>query len=121
MDFDSAILAHSQWKRRLRDAIDKNESIDAAETANDDQCELGKWIRGDGGKTYGADPVFGQLRDDHAGFHRIAADVAESVNQGDRARVDEMLGVSGPFSKCSAKVVGAIITMRDRTATGDAT
>ena len=113
MDFDGAILAHSRWKRRLKDAIDKKETIDAAQTAKDDQCDLGKWIHGEARKAYGGDPALAELKDEHARFHRTAAEVVGYINRGDKAKATEMISTTGEFSHCSGRVVTAITKLRN--------
>ena len=48
LNWDQMILAHSRWKTRLKQAIESQEKIDAQVAGKDDQCEMGKWIYGEG-------------------------------------------------------------------------
>jgi hypothetical protein len=47
---DTAIMAHNQWKSRLHSAIDGGEIPDVQKVDADNQCDLGKWIYGNGRK-----------------------------------------------------------------------
>ena len=60
-DFDKAIDAHRQWKVKLRAAIAERGHLDADTICKDDQCPLGKWIHGEGGKKWSHKPRFVEL------------------------------------------------------------
>ena len=53
MDFNEAIKAHSDWKMKLRSAIQAQTTLDAATIARDDCCVLGKWLHGESRAQFG--------------------------------------------------------------------
>ena len=53
MDLNEAIQAHSEWKMKLRSAIQSRTQLDAATIARDDCCALGKWLHGESRAQYG--------------------------------------------------------------------
>lgn len=85
MNFLEIINAHVRWKERLLAHIEGRsaEKLDPAVIARDDQCQMGKWIYGDG-KLFQDTPQYAQVRAEHARFHQIAANVVRHVDSGDR-------------------------------------
>jgi hypothetical protein len=107
---DSAITAHNLWKARLRTAIDGGEIPDEKKVDVDNQCDLGKWIYGDGGKQNHS-PEFQELKTKHTEFHHAAAGVIKLIKAGNKAGASEDLE-RGQFSKASSAVVSAIVKVK---------
>lgn len=109
MNFDEAISAHQRWKTRLRLHIDgkSTEALDPAQVGKDDQCDLGRWIYGEGARVMGAKAEFQDVKQSHAHFHSVAADVLRKSLAGDKAGAGAAL--DGPFFDSSSKVVQAIM------------
>jgi methyl-accepting chemotaxis protein len=110
LDFDGAISAHGKWKQRLLDYVaGGGEQLDPVVVGRDDQCALGCWIHGDGRALRG-NAQYTELKGEHAGFHRCAADVIRTQLAGnsDGARAQ----ISGEFSNRSARVIGLLESMR---------
>jgi hypothetical protein len=105
LDFMGAIEAHIRWKVRLEAYItgESKEKLDSAVVEKDDQCALGKWIYGSGGERYSAMPLFQSLKETHTGFHQCAAQVIQSVDEGDLIKAGEILS-RGCYAKHSSKV-----------------
>jgi methyl-accepting chemotaxis protein len=109
-DFDGAISAHGKWKQRLLDYVaGGGEPLDPIVVGRDDQCALGCWIHGDGRALRG-NAKYTELKGEHAGFHRCAADVIRTQLAGntDGARAQ----ISGEFTNRSARVIGLLESMR---------
>ena len=88
MDFDEAVASHSQWKRKLREDLAKQDgSLRPVEVALDHKCALGQWIYGEG-SSYSALPEFTKLKYDHARFHEVAADLVNKANCGESIEQD---------------------------------
>lgn len=87
-----AINAHVAWKVRLHKHIQgtSKERLDPSIIGRDDQCALGKWIQANIG-TYEDLPLFRQVRERHADFHRCAAEIVESVDRGEMAEAQRKL------------------------------
>ena len=85
MDFDDAIAAHITWKVRLSQFIEgtRSDSISSADVEQDNRCDLGKWIHGEGA-AFKAAPHYQDLVEKHAHFHKCAAEVVRKVESGDR-------------------------------------
>lgn len=84
MDLSNAILVHQQWKSRLNQFLGGalQEKLDSATVGKDDQCELGRWIHGEGRKQFLGVPEFEELQERHARFHKKAGDIVRMANQG---------------------------------------
>lgn len=93
IDFMAAIEAHVRWKVRLENYIDgtTTEKLDPTIVGMDNQCVLGKWIYGAGGEKYGTNPLFQEIREIHAAFHKCSAGIMCQADAGDRAGAIEAL------------------------------
>ena len=109
---DEAIIAHSKWKARLRNYIAGQEQIDPAVLGRDDQCDLGKWILGDGNK-HGNLSLFADLKAKHTKFHAAAASVVRSAKSLPQDKAFELLDSSrSEFGQASSAVVNAITKLK---------
>ena len=112
MDFDMAVAAHSQWKRRLRDYLAKHDgSLHPNEVSLDHNCELGQWIYGEGA-SYSALPEYTRLKYEHARFHAAAAEIVRKANSGDSATDEIQPCSASEFSTSSTAVVMALMSMK---------
>ena len=110
LDFDGAIAAHGKWKQRLIDYVNcGGEQLDPVVVGRDDQCALGCWIHGDGRALRG-NAKYTELKGEHAGFHRCAADVIRTQLAGNSEGA--LAQISGEFSNRSARVIGLLENMR---------
>ena len=112
-DFDKAIDAHRQWKVKLRKAIAEQGHLDADTICRDDQCPLGQWIHGPGGKQWGNRPTFVELLSKHAEFHQVAGGVARQINQGRYTEAERLIGSGSSFAQVSTEVA-TILTKAKR-------
>lgn len=112
MDFDGAIKAHSAWKLKLSAYLrNPDGSLKADEIQQDNKCELGKWIYGEGAK-FSNLPEFIALKKDHARFHKCAAEVVKKADSGAKVSDEVALGAKSDFANASDAIVGALMTMR---------
>ena len=110
LDFDGAISAHGKWKQRLLDFIGgQGEDLDPAIVGRDDQCALGCWIHGDGRALRG-NAQYSDLKLEHAGFHRCAADVIRTHMTGNSNGARDQ--IAGEFTNRSRRVIGLLEKMR---------
>jgi len=105
--FFSAVEAHMKWKVRLSDYINghRKETLDLAEIACDDRCDLGKWIYAnlDNFKEHA---TFLAVQRDHAEFHKAAAEILELYHAGQlQSALDNL---NGHYARVSRKVVTGI-------------
>ena len=111
LDFDGAIAAHREWKRRLLDYLDGGgERLDPAMVGRDDQCALGCWIHGEGRALLRGNANCAELKGEHAGFHRCAAEVIRAQLAGDTEGAREQ--IAGEFKHRSARVIGLLEKLR---------
>ena len=108
MDFSRLILAHSRWKRHLRDAIEGGKTLDAATAGRDDQCELGKWMGGEGA-AYANLPASQDLKVKHTKFHASVAKLIRQVPALPKEKALELLDpVKSEFGQVSSECSNAI-------------
>ena len=115
MNFDDAIAAHIKWKVRLNQFIDGTsaEKLQSSVVCKDNNCDLGKWIYGEGAK-YKPLPHYQDLVKKHANFHVCAADVVKKVEGNDKTGAKASLG--GPFAVASKETVAAIMELKKEAA-----
>ncbi|MDO8207705.1 MAG: methyl-accepting chemotaxis protein [Gallionella sp.] len=110
--FTAAVEAHSQWKTKLRTCTTNHDKCpDPAAAEKDNACALGKWIYEEG-QRFSTDDDFRQLRQDHASFHRCAARIIRSVQQGQAGEAEKML--AGEYAVISTKVISMLSHMKRR-------
>jgi methyl-accepting chemotaxis protein len=114
MDLQSAVNAHIAWRMRFRSAMTKKERLDAATIGSPAQCDLGKWLGGEGRAKYGALSEFAALLRCHEEFHRAAGRVAEAVNGGDYPKAESMLESGTPYTQASLDVAKAVLSLQQR-------
>jgi methyl-accepting chemotaxis protein len=114
IDFDKAISAHSDWKRKLAAYIQKPDaSLKAADVGADNNCALGQWMYGDGSR-YSSMPEYSQLKSAHAHFHTAAAQVVSKADTGQSLIENDVLGTKSDFGQCSTRVILALKAMREK-------
>jgi hypothetical protein len=112
MDFDGAVRAHSEWKSKLKDYLEKPDgSLKTDVVGADNKCALGQWIYGEGAK-YSALTEYSSLKTEHAKFHKACCDVVKKADAGQSTSADTQLGSSSEFATASSAVVMAIMQMK---------
>lgn len=114
MNFDEAITAHVTWKIRLLGyvgGLPTAEKLDSLEVARDDACALGKWLHGEG-QRFAALPKFSKVVDEHARFHRCAAEVIQACDRGDRKGAEALVAWNSQYAATSNELVGLIGDLR---------
>jgi hypothetical protein len=112
MDCKKAIEVHVHWKSRLASYLAKpDHSVNATTLAMDNQCELGKWLSGEGRK-HSSWPEFAKLVSDHARFHKAAAELVKKADAGQPVDHEVVLGSKSEYATVSNAVVSSLMRMR---------
>ena len=110
--FDDMIQAHHNWKVRLKAFLaGSGPALAADSAAADNLCALGKWMYGPGQRAADLEE-YRQLRQAHAGFHRLAGQVVRLHQAGDTAGANRLL--EGEFQRATETTVQAIRALRQR-------
>lgn len=112
MNLDNAILAHYEWKNKLKAAIAAKAQLDAVTIGKDNCCEFGKWLYGDGNGLYGKKPEFTAILQKHKTFHMEAGRVATVINAKRYDEASKMLDSSTPFGTASMAVGVAVNALK---------
>lgn len=109
-EISKAIGAHGMWKQRLKQAIDGGSSEFTVERVKpDNNCDFGKWLYSLGDKEK-ASANFKTVRELHADFHKVAADVLGKALKGDKSAATAAM--DGAFAAASSKLTGAMMTWK---------
>jgi hypothetical protein len=112
MNFDDAMKAHEEWKNKLVEYISKpDRSLDTATVGADDECELGKWLRGEG-QTHSGVAEFSQLKKDHRRFHKAAGAIVKKANAGNRVSEKAAMGPRSEYAAASVAVHNGLTAMK---------
>lgn len=76
---------HMLWKKRLVDMVLGYEKISPEDVTDHRNCRLGKWYYSEGQQVYGKESAFAALEKPHAEVHKLAREVVEKYNNGDKA------------------------------------
>lgn len=116
MDFDAAVALHSQWKRKLRQALaNRDRRMHPSEVSIDYKCVLGSWIYAEGA-AHSALPEYTKLKYEHARFHTVAADLVRRANAGEAIDSEIEPCSTSEFSTASAATIIAMMAMKKRLA-----
>ena len=104
LDIDVAIMAHENWKVRLGSYLagKSTEDLRPEIVACDDQCDLGKWMYGDGHMYLGRYATFVDLKAIHKMFHYTASSVVTLSQSGKQEEAKQALDED--FTKLSGKI-----------------
>lgn len=112
MDLDSAIGKHAEWKMKFRNAISKQETMDAATISKDNCCELGKWLHGEAKAKFGRLASHAECLQRHAEFHAEAGKVATAINARNFTEASDMINGATNYAKASSSVGVAIMRLK---------
>lgn len=113
-EINKAVVAHGLWKLRLRMAVSSGKTEFAIETIRDDsECEFGKWLNG---QTLTASDKISEeyktVKDFHARFHGLAAQVAELAVTGKKSDAEKLLAAD--FETASVRLTSAMTVWRGK-------
>lgn len=109
----AAVLAHSQWKLHLRDAISAGRSDFRVEIVRqDNQCAFGKWLYAEGRTSFPSVNAYHDVRTLHAAFHEEAGRVLSLAVSGKDTEASKAMELGSAFSKVSAQLVTALTRAR---------
>jgi len=112
MNFQDAIVAHVSWKMKLSRYIQKpDKSLDSAKVEADNNCDLGKWIYGEGVK-FSTDPKFKELVAEHAKFHKAAAGIIRRADSGVSVMEEVALGAKSDYAKQTENVIRILMDLK---------
>jgi hypothetical protein len=80
MNSNEAITKHVQWTYRFRNAAHAKEQVDAAAIAKDNNCDLGKWLHGEGKQLHGAHPTLAPGSPFHQASRTVCTTIVELFN-----------------------------------------
>lgn len=112
MDLNNAIGKHAEWKMKFRNAISKQEQMDATTLAKDNCCDLGKWLYGEAKASFGHLASHAECIKKHATFHVEAAKVASAINAKKYPEAEAMLGGGTSYAQASSAVGVAVIQLK---------
>jgi len=112
IDLNRVIQSHSQWKNRLKKAIEKGEFdfVDVDEIANEHKCQFGQWLDSQTGKML---PDYNEVVAIHIAFHKEAARILELALQGHQDEALEAMKLGSRFNQLTAQLVNKLADIKE--------
>jgi methyl-accepting chemotaxis protein len=111
---DAALAAHSQWKKRLLEAVSTGKSEFKPETVKlDNACQFGQWLYGMSDAEQKSEDYL-KVKQLHAEFHKIAGSILQLAVSGKKDEAHAKLDPGGEYGKAAGKLVLALQTWKDR-------
>jgi len=104
-EISKAISAHGQWKVKLRNAIDTGECESTPDKVKmDNNCSFGKWLHYRLEDQHKNTPIFKEIVDLHADFHKEAGSILDLALKGNKDEANKMLGLGSKFASYSSQL-----------------
>lgn len=112
MDLTNAIGKNAEWKLKFRTAIAGQETMDAETISNDNCCELGKWLHGEGKSKFSKLSSYADCVSKHEAFHKEAGKVSKAINAGKYTEAEAMIDSGTSYAATSSAVGVAIMHLK---------
>jgi len=99
LDFESARYKHLLWKARLRAFLDGREALSEAQAVDHTQCDLGRWLYGNGLKEYEHLPAIHDLERAHAELHSVIQQIVKLKHAGEKQAAEQAMAKVEPLSQ----------------------
>ncbi|MFZ1082842.1 MAG: CZB domain-containing protein [Candidatus Kryptoniota bacterium] len=105
---DEAVRDHSEWKKRLREAITIGRSeFKIWVVKQDNECQFGKWLHSLSEEEMKSED-FQKVKTLHAEFHKVAGKVLEFALTGGKDAASKMMRQSGTYGDITGRFVLAL-------------
>ena len=105
---DAALTAHTQWKKRLHDALKTGQSeFQVAVVKRDNACQFGQWLYGLSQEERNSDECK-KVIELHAEFHKTAAEILDLALRGKKEEALTLLQFGGAYGIVSGRLVLAL-------------
>jgi hypothetical protein len=103
------VSAHVLWTAKFKAAIQSGESsYSLPEIEADDQCELGKWLKGPISSELHNSPHYAKTLELHRQFHRVAGRIFSLAINGKSTEALKAMDANGDITKASASLVSEL-------------
>lgn len=110
LDFTTAKIKHSTWKVRLRDFLDGKGGLTKEQATSHKDCDLGKWMYGEGLAKYAGVPEMKSLEKEHETLHRTIKTIVDLKSTGKAKEAEAEFLKIEPISK---KIVALLDAVND--------
>ncbi len=101
----AAITVHFEWFNRLKAVVAHGSSAFKPEIVRtDNNCDFGKWVHSDMRTVCPNDQVFNEIRQVHAEFHKLAADILTMALRGDKEAATKEIEIGGKLASLSGRL-----------------
>ncbi len=109
---DNALSAHQQWRAAIHVAVATGKRLEVAPMRQDDGCELGRWLHGEGQAQHRTRPLFTELIHSHQDFHVVASVVASILKGKSPEQAVALMEGNSKFAASSRALGIAIMRLK---------
>jgi hypothetical protein len=102
-EIDAALEAHALWRKRFKDYLAGRAPFDVDRASATDRCGFGHWLDREGYRLMPTE-LHAQIREAHAAFHHVAAEVIRAIKEKRFADAHKAIAVNGAFDRASARL-----------------
>ena len=115
MLFRDAVTAHTGWKLRVARYLScPDGTLQAAAARQDNRCELGRWLYGEG-RSFQLLAEYQRLLAVHTRLHESAGELVHRANLGEPVSKERSMNEGSPFGIATKELVGALERLKART------
>ncbi len=111
IDFSLARTAHLAWKARLRSFLDGKQTLTEAQAVSQRDCDLGKWLYGEGMAKYGTLSEMRELERVHADLHGTVKRIVELKRSGNAPAAEQEFTKIDPISH---RIIALLTTIEQK-------
>ncbi len=112
IDFAEQLRIHTQWKDKLKVAIDGKNKIDDVTLSKDSVCDFGIWLYSEAKENFEDLDSYSNCVEKHALFHKEAGKIAKACNEGRFMEAERMLALGSSFNEIAAAVSAAMNALK---------
>lgn len=112
-EINNAISEHAMWKMNLKALISRGKLDTPIEEVKDTECAFGKWFYGSINPRHRVSAHYQRVKELHAEFHQVAAQVANLASQGKKEEAEKMMDFDGEYTVVSNRLMEALIKWKE--------
>jgi methyl-accepting chemotaxis protein len=113
MDIDEVLSKHLAWKTKFIHAAYSGRPMNPAEIEQDNWCETGKWMQGEGKIKYGHLPSYETCLKRHAEFHIEAGKILSALRAKHFTEAKGLLQLDSGFSLAALGLWNGFVELKN--------
>lgn len=108
IEIEQALMAHSAWRKRFKDYLNGNASLDLMSVGDSHRCQFGNWLDHEGYRLM-PETRRKEVQEAHDEFHQIAAGIVRKIRDKQFAEAKRDLATNGRLNRASARLTESLV------------